>query len=123
MKITFHEPDTPDVVATATWDGRRAVIEAEDASIRDAVRRFFRPVPVVVDDAAYRTLSAHGESVLQPGTPEWFRAAAIARAPEAGFAARVVPEAEAGAGWDPAANYRTFRDQVRRIEHDGGTGD
>ena len=119
MRIDFHRPGEADAIATASWDGRRAVVEAQDPDVRDAVSRCFRASPVVVDDAAYRTLGAEGESMLQPGTLEWFRAAAFARAPKVGLVARVVPEVDPSAGWDPAANYRTFRGQMRRVEHAG----
>ena len=119
MRIAFHRPDEPDeIVATAAWNERRPVIETEDAEVREALTRCFRAVPVVVDDASFRTLSARGVSVLEPGTIEWFRAAAFARAPEVGLAARVLPEVEGAAGWDPAASYGTFRGRMRMIEGD-----
>lgn len=101
--------------AVATWDGRRVSIEASDADARSALERVFRLVPVVVDDAALRSLGANGESLIQPGSLEWFRAAAFTRGPAEGLAVRVVPEVVGKGGWDPAAAYRTFRDAMDRI--------
>lgn len=116
MRVEFHRPNEPEtVVATADWDGRRVIVTSEDEEARSAVERLFRPTPVVVDDASMRMLGAHGESVVQPGGLDWFRAAALARAGEAGLVARFVPGVAPGAGWDPAANYRRFNEQVRRI--------
>ena len=53
--------------------------------------------------------------MIQPGTPEWFRAAAYTRAAAEGLRARVVPEVIGQGGWDPAAAYRTFREDVARL--------
>jgi len=115
LRIEFHRPDAPDdVVGAATWDGRRVEVEAEDPQARSAIERVFRPTPVVVDDPALRGMGTQGEVVLHPGSVEWFERAAFARAPEVGFVARVVRPGVEG-GWDPAANYRRFRDQVRRL--------
>mgnify|MGYP000477659434 CR=1 FL=1 len=115
LRIEFHRPDAPeDVVGAATWDGRRVAVEAEDPEVRSAIERVFRPTPVVVDDAVLRRMGARGEVVLHPSSVEWFEEAAFARAPEVGLIARVVrPRLEGG--WDPAGNYRRFRDQVRRL--------
>jgi hypothetical protein len=116
VRVEFHRPEDPqDVVGSADWDGRRAVVRADDDEVRAALERVFRPAPVVIDDASLRHLGASGESVVQPGGLEWFRAAAIVRSPEAGLVPRFVATAPAGAGWDPAANYRRFSEQVRRI--------
>jgi len=86
----------------------------EDPSVAGCVARIFRPTPVVVDDAAYRSEGTHGEVVVQPGTLEWFRAAALTRAGEAGLVARLVP-GELEGGWDPAALYRTFEETMDRL--------
>ncbi len=115
LRIEFHPPDAPDeVVGAATWDGRRVEVEADDPGVRSAIARIFRPVPVVVDDPSLRGMGTAGEVVLPPGSVEWFERAAFARAPEAGLVARVVRPGVEG-GWDPAANYRRFREQVRRL--------
>jgi hypothetical protein len=112
MRVEFHPSDDPErVVAEAVWDGCRAVVRAPDEE-RAAVERFFRPTPVVLEDPALRPLGSRGETVLQPGSLEWFRAAALTRAAEAGLAARIVPEVAGPGGWDPAAAYRTFRQSV-----------
>jgi hypothetical protein len=118
LRIEFHRPDAPEeVVGTATWDGRRLEVRAEEPQARSAIERVFRPTPVVVDDPALRRAGTRGEVVLQPGSVEWFEGAAFARAREAGLVARVVRTAVEG-GWDPAANYRRFREQVRRLTVD-----
>jgi hypothetical protein len=67
-----------------------------------------------VDDASLRSLGTHGESLLQPGSLEWFRAALLSRALALGLGVRFVAQ-EVRGGWDPAANYRTFADQVSRL--------
>jgi hypothetical protein len=122
MRAEFYREDDPSqVVATARWDGRRAVIEASDEPVRGALTRVFRPVPVVVDDAAFRSLGAHGEVVIEPGSVDWFRAAAYARAKEESLGVRLVPEVAGQAGWDPAAAYRTFGDAMSRIVERGPT--
>jgi hypothetical protein len=116
MRVEFHPPDEPEhVVAEALWDGSRAVVRSPDEDRRAAVERLFRLAPVVLEDPALRPRGSRGEVVLHPGSLEWFRAAALARAPEAGLAARIVPEVVAPGGWDPAAAYRTFRETVDRL--------
>jgi hypothetical protein len=116
VRIEFHRPNEPDdVVGSATWDGGRARVEA-DEDVRSVLERIFRATPVVTDDAAYRRQGARGEVVLQPGSLAWFSAAAYERAREAGLVARTVPGVREG-GWDPAAQYRTFRESIDRLEH------
>jgi len=120
MRADFlRTDDGSEVVATASWNGRRVVVESDDDDTRRAVRRIFRPIPVVVEDAAYRSLGANGESVIQPGSIEWFRAAAYARAGSEGLTARIVPEVDGPGGWDPAAAYRSFRQDMTRIIEQG----
>ena len=52
---------------------------------------------------------------MQPGTLEWFREVAKARATqESGLSARFVPGVTEG-GYDPAAQYRTFEESVERL--------
>ena len=115
MKVEFHRPDDRDtVVATATWDGSRASVSSGALDVAAAVWKIFRPTPVVVDDAAYRRQGTRGEVLLQPGSLEWFRAAAHVRGPEAGLVARFVPGVGEG-GFDPASNYRTFEEVVERL--------
>jgi hypothetical protein len=114
VRAELYRPDDPSAVAAvATWSSAGSSLEVQDDSVRD-LERLLRPTPVVVDDAALRHLGAHGESVLQPGSVDWFRAALVARAPSLGLAVRFVAE-DVRNGWDPAANYRTFEDQSRRI--------
>ena len=116
MRAEFRrvDADPTDVVATASWDGDCVVIDASDLAVRPSIARIFRLSPVVVDDPSYRSLGALGESMIQPGNAEWFRAAAYARAGEEGLKVRVVPEVVGQGGWDPAAAYRTFREDVGR---------
>jgi hypothetical protein len=69
----------------------------------------------VVDDPSFRSLGAYGESVVQPGSLEWFVAASFTRAQAEGLGVRLVPEVTGQGGWDPAASYRTFRSTVRHL--------
>lgn len=115
MKVEFHTRDDPEtVVGTATWDGTQASVESGDDEVAAKLWRIFRATPVVVDDAAYRRMGTRGEVAVQPGSLEWFRAAAQVRAPEAGLVARVVPGVTEG-GFDPAAGYRTFEEAMERL--------
>ncbi len=123
MRAEFHRPAedeqeaAPTVVGVATWNGSTAILEAEDAEVRTALERVFRPVPVAVDDASLRPLGTHGAVVLEPGSLEWFRAAALSRVGEHGLAVRFVPGVRQG-GFDPAGQYRGFGEAVRRLEGD-----
>jgi hypothetical protein len=115
MRIEFYRKDHPEqVVGTATWDGREARVEAEEDSTAEAIKRIFMRTAVVVQDGAFRYLGANGEAVLQPGSLDWFREAALARSAPEGLSVRVVPELSGEGGWDPAAAYRTFREAMRR---------
>ena len=116
MRVEFSRPGAPDdVVGRARWDGRRAIVEADDDDQRAGIQRVFRLTPVVVDDASMRTLGASGDSVIEPGSLEWFRAAALSRSADVDLAARIVPDVRPGTGWDPASDYRTFRNEIRRL--------
>jgi hypothetical protein len=55
--------------------------------------------------------------LLQPGSLEWFRAALLTRAEGLELAVRFVAD-EIDNGWDPAANYRSFREQAERLAAD-----
>jgi hypothetical protein len=117
VRVEFFRPNAPDdVVGRARWDGKRAVVETDDDEVRPKLERVFRITPIVVNDASTRMLGASGESVFQPGSLEWFRAAALTRAGEAELAARIIPDLRPGTGWDPAADYRTFRNEIRRLD-------
>jgi hypothetical protein len=101
MRADFFRPDAPDdVIGTVEWDGQRAVPEAEDARVREALTRIFRPSSVALDDRSMRPPGAAGVTVVEPGDLEWFRAAALVRAPKEGFSVRFVTTAPGG--WDPA---------------------
>jgi hypothetical protein len=112
------KPAAAPVVGGATWeDGRGVTIDAEDDEVRGVLARIFRPTSVVVDDPSARPRGAWGEVVLQPGSLEWFRAAAVVRGAQEGLRPRFFPNAALSpGGWDPAAAYRTFRDDNRRRE-------
>lgn len=91
------------------------VVEAEDPKLKASIERAFRPTPVVVDDPSLRYPGTSGESVLQPGDLGWFRAVAQVRVPvETGLVPRSVPGVTIG-GYDPAANYRRFPEQIERL--------
>lgn len=135
MRIEFHrpveaaEPQTPPPggkpppppppepsVATVEWRDGGVVVESDDAAIGDRLRRAFRWIPVVIDDPSLRSAGTRGDSVLQPGDLDWFRAVGLARVPvEVGLVPRFVTGAQIG-GFDPAANYRRFREQVERLD-------
>ncbi|HJS25979.1 MAG TPA: hypothetical protein VJ913_02505 [Actinomycetota bacterium] len=101
------------MVAVATWtDGRPSLEVLEDVAGLD---RLLRPTPVVTDDPSLRPPGTHGEVMLEPGSSAWFRAALLTRTAELGVAARFVAERITG-GWDPAAAYATFDEQVERLD-------
>jgi hypothetical protein len=119
MRVEFYRADAPDaVVATATWHGSSVQVDSDDVTLRDRLTHAFRPTPVVVDDASYRQQGTRGGVVVQPGSLGWFRAVVQTRATvESGLAARFVPGISEG-GYDPASQYRTFRESVERLaEH------
>lgn len=114
MRVEIHRLDDPGrVVAVATWSPVGSTLDVLDPSI-GGLDGLLRATPVVVEDPSLRSLGAHGETLLHPGSLEWFRAALVARAREVGLGVRFVRERIEG-GWDPAAAYRTFRDQVGRL--------
>ncbi|HSJ51881.1 MAG TPA: hypothetical protein VLA90_11470 [Actinomycetota bacterium] len=119
IRAELFAPDDPEtVVAVATWDGE-GHLEVLDPTF-EGLHAMLRPTPVVVDDASLRPFGAHGEVLLEPGSLEWFRAALSTRAPDRGLAIRFVTD-DVRNGWDPAANYRTFAQQTRRLAA-GGAG-
>lgn len=113
MRAELYRPEDPDqVVAVALWkDGRPSLEILEDVPGLD---RVLRPTPVVTDDPSLRPPGAGGEVVLDPGSAPWFRAALLTRAPALGVAVRFVAERLTG-GWDPAAAYASFEEQVARL--------
>jgi hypothetical protein len=109
-------PPPPPTVATATWLDRRPVVRSDDADLERAIVHAFRATPIVVDDPTLRQAGTRGEQTLQPGSLGWFRAVAQLRvAAETGLVARSVPGVAVG-GYDPAANYRRFSEQIERLE-------
>lgn len=117
MKVQFFRADdeerTP--LAEVAWVDGAIEVTSEDDDLASDLRRAFRRIPVVTDDAAFRRRGTYGEVVLQPGDLEWFRAAALVRATaETGLVATIVPGIAEG-GFDPAANYRPFGEQMERL--------
>jgi hypothetical protein len=127
VQVEFSRPPSPpaesvadELVATVTWGDGGVVIETQDERVREALAKAFRPTPVVTDDAAYRSLGASGEVVVQPGSLAWFMAAAQVRAlAETGLAPRFVPGVTRG-GYDPAAGYRPFDEAIERLVRTSG---
>ena len=135
LRIEFHEPQEPTdapaapapgppppppppppAVANVTWLNGRAVVEADDAELKGSIEHAYRSTPLVVDDASLRSAGTRGELILQPGDLEWCRAVALVRVPkETGLVPRFVPGVKVG-GFDPAANYRRFPEQIERLE-------
>lgn len=114
MRAELYRPDAPDdVVALATWHEGRAWTRTTGGRI-EGLERLLRPTPVVVHDGVPRPMGTSGEILEEPGSPDWFRAALLDRAPALGLAVRFV-EDDVRNGWDPAANYRTFEEQERRL--------
>jgi hypothetical protein len=117
VQAVFFPSEHPDrVVGRATWVAPHVRIEADDDGTKETLARIFRPTAVVVEDASLRTAGTSGEVTLQPGSLNWFMAAARSRAEAEGLEMRFVPGVEPGLGWDPAGTYRTFASQVEHLE-------
>ena len=113
MRAEVYRPEDPEeIVAVASWVDGRSSIETRGSV--PGLDRLLRPTPVVTDDASLRPPGTSGEVLLEPGSASWFRAALTTRAPELGLAVRFVAERITG-GWDPAAAYTTFEEQVGRL--------
>jgi hypothetical protein len=118
MQAEFYDPEDEQqlAVVTALWDGVAVTITTEDAELQRTLVHAFRRSPVAVDDPPNRQAGTSGPTVLTPGDLEWFRAVARTRVPaETGLAARFVASQVIG-GYDPAANYRRFDEQVERLD-------
>ena len=128
-KVTYREGDGGPMVirtgpceitvtnldVTISWTDGRSVIDTPDDILRASLQKVFRRTPVVLDDASYRRLGTSGEVLIQPGDLEWFRALVQTRIPaETSLVARFVPGVTEG-GFDPAAGYRTFEQQIERL--------
>ena len=108
MRAEFFRPEAPnEVLAVVAWDGRSAQVEMADQAVREALERVFRPSPLLVTDVPHRSTAPTGETVVEPGDLDWFRAAAIVRGEREGLAVRFV--SETAGGWDPAGAYRSMR--------------
>jgi hypothetical protein len=114
MRAELRRAEDPQaVVAVATWSNGHASLEVFDPSV-EGLDGLLRPTPVVVDDPSLRGPGTSGESLLEPGSLEWFREALLTRAEPLGLRARFVATEIVG-GWDPAANYRRFDEQIERL--------
>ena len=114
MRAELYRADDPEkLVAVATWSHGRGTLEVIDRSMQ-GLDALLRPTPVVVDDPSLRGPGTHGESLLEPGSFGWFRAALVQRAEGLGLRVRFVAPEIVG-GWDPAATYRSFDEEVERL--------
>jgi len=114
MRAELFRPDDPGtVVAVATWSNERTALEVLDPSV-EGIDGILRATPVVVDEPSLRGPGTSGEALLEPGSLDWFRHALVARAEPLGLRVRFVATEIVG-GWDPAANYRTFEEQIERL--------
>jgi len=114
VRAELSRADDPNaVVAVATWSRERTNLEVLDPSV-DGLDGLLRPTPVVVDQPSLRGPGTSGEALLEPGSLEWFREALVSRAEPLGLRVRFVASEIVG-GWDPAANYRTFEQQIERL--------
>jgi hypothetical protein len=118
MRVEFAAPDDEQkaTLATAEWQDGAVMISSEDEQLRTKLAHAFRRTPVVIDDPSYRRLGTSGPVMLEPGDLAWFRAVSQGRAGvETGLEARFVPGASVG-GFDPAAGYLPFEEQVERLD-------
>jgi hypothetical protein len=118
MEAEFYATDDEEkrAIATASWDGREVTVASEDAAARDKIAHAFRKTQVAIDEPALRRRGTSGPVVIEPGSLEWFRAVVETRAStESGLGARFVAT-RVVSGWDPAADYRTFGDQIERLD-------
>ena len=114
MRAELYRADDPEkLVAVATWSHGRATLEVIDRSMQ-GLDALLRPTPVVVDDRSLRGPGTHGESLLEPGSFAWFRAALVQRGEGLGLRVRFVAPDIVG-GWDPAASNRSFDEEVERL--------
>jgi hypothetical protein len=115
VRAEFYRPEATDgVVGSASWWGAEFSLSAASPEGREALQRIFRPTPVVVDDPSLRPFGTTGPAVLQPGSLQWFQAAARTRSPVEGLAVRFVADEHGAMGWDPAGAYRTFTEAIER---------
>ena len=105
MRADFFRAEDPEtIVGSAEWDGHRAVIEAEDERVRASLQRVFRSSPVALPYRGPR--GPEGETVVEPGDLQWFRAAASVRSAQEGLGVRFVTEV--AGRWDPALDPETY---------------
>jgi hypothetical protein len=115
VRVEIYRPDEGErVLATARWSREGGSTLEVVATDIDGLDRLLRRTPVVVRDPSLLPQGSHGETVLQPDSLEWFRAALLTRAESLGLSVRFVAE-DVRNGWDPAANYRRFREQAERL--------
>jgi hypothetical protein len=114
VRAELYRPESRDrVVARAIWSSDGTELEVFDRSV-DGLDGLLRATPVVVPGGFPRQPGRSGDTIEAPGSPSWFRAALLERSERLGLAVRFV-EDDIVNGWDPAANYRTFEQQERRL--------
>jgi hypothetical protein len=114
VRAELFRPDDPNaVVAVATWSNERTKLEVLDPSV-EGLDGVLKPTAVVVDRPSLRGPGTSGEVLLEPGSLDWFREALGTRAERLGLRVRFVASEIVG-GWDPAANDRTFEQQIERL--------
>jgi hypothetical protein len=104
-----------ELIGTATWTGSGVAVDPRTDEARSVLARVFRSTAVVVDDPSLRSFGTRGEVVLQPGSLQWFLAAARTRGSGEGLRVRFVAEDASALGWDPAGAYRTFTSSAERL--------
>lgn len=117
MRAELYRPDAPDrIVAVARWTDGDVELDILVGSV-EGLDRLLRRTPILIPGGFPKQLGAAGDTLVQPGTLDWFRAAMVSRAPALGLAARVIAD-DVRNGWDPASNYRTFEEQEERLAGD-----
>ncbi len=117
MRAEFYRDrqGSKEMIGSATWTGSGITLEARTDDAPSIIGTIFRPTPVAVDDPSLRSFGTRGEVVLQPGSMQWFLAAARTRGQAEGLEVRLVAEEAPVMGWDPAGAYRTFVSSAERL--------
>ncbi len=107
MRAEFYRTEEPElVIGSAEWDGRRAVVSAGGDQARAVLERIFRASAVPIDDPSSRPPGSRGDTLVQPGDLEWFRAAARVRGAAEGYAVRFATDRPGG--WDLAMDPQSY---------------
>jgi hypothetical protein len=115
VRAEIYRSDHADrVLATGRWSRGGGSTLDVDATEVDGLDLLLRRTPVVTRDPSLLPQGSRGETVFHPDSLEWFRAALLTRVETLGLSVRFVAE-DVRNGWDPAANYRRFREQAERL--------